>query len=218
MRLAIFDLDNTLISGDSDHAWGEYLIRVGAVDEERYRRANDEYLRSYEAGTLDIDDYLSFSLQPLAQHPRKLLEAWRRDFMAEVIEPMVLPKAEALLDHHREAGDFLMIITATNRFVTAPIAERFKVDELIAIEVEERDGAYTGRVAGVPSFQRGKVTRLEAWLAEHPEIEREGCWFYSDSRNDLPLLEQVDRPVAVDPDPMLKIEAERRGWTVMSLR
>lgn len=218
MKLAIFDLDNTLISGDSDHSWGDYLIDIGAVDAEAYQKANDEYLRAYEAGTLDINDYLAFSLKPLADNPRTTIERWRDAFMADIIEPMVLAKGEALLEKHRQAGDYLLIITATNRFVTAPIAERLGVDDLIAIEVEEKDGHYTGQVAGIPSFQEGKVTRLEAWLTEHPEIDSDGAFFYSDSRNDLPLLEKVAHPVAVDPDPTLAQIATQRGWPVISLR
>ncbi|WP_025732560.1 HAD family hydrolase [Carnimonas nigrificans] len=218
MQLAIFDLDNTLIGGDSDHCWGEYLISIGAVDESAYREANDRYLAAYQAGTLDINEYLEFSLKPLADNSRAQVEQWRRDFMRDVVEKMVLTKAELLLNKHREAGDYLLIITATNRFVTAPIAERLGVDDLIAIELEERDGHYTGQLAGVPSFREGKITRLEQWLEQHPEITRDGAWFYSDSRNDLPLLERVDRPVAVDPDDVLAAEARSRGWPIISLR
>lgn len=219
MRLAIFDLDNTLIQGDSDHAWGDYLIKIGAVDPVAYKKANDEYLQAYENGTLDINNYLEFSLQPLAKVSRQQLDKWHHDFMSDVIEPMILPKAEALLAQHRQAGDYLLIITATNRFVTGPIAERLRVDDLIAIEMEEdQDGQYTGRVEGIPSFREGKVVRLDAWLKEHPEITLEDACFYSDSRNDLPLLEKVDHPVAVDPDEQLRAEAEKRGWQILSLR
>jgi len=219
VRLAIFDLDNTLIRGDSDHAWGDYLIEIGAVDPVAYKKANDEYLHAYENGTLDIHHYLEFSLQPLAKVSRQQLDTWHHDFMRSVIEPMILPKAEALLEQHRQAGDYLLIITATNRFVTGPIAERLRVDDLIAIEMEEdQDGQYTGRVEGIPSFREGKVVRLDAWLKEHPEITLEDACFYSDSQNDLPLLEKVDHPVAVDPDDQLRAEAEKRGWQILSLR
>ncbi|MGJ8514154.1 putative phosphatase [Carnimonas sp. R-84981] len=218
MQLAIFDLDNTLIGDDSDHRWGEYLISIGAVEERAYRAANDRYLADYQAGTLDINEYLEFSLKPLADNPREQVEQWRRDFMRDVVEEIILPKAEALLKKHREAGDYLLIITATNRFVTAPIAERLGVDDLIAIELEEHDGHYTGQLAGIPSFREGKITRLEHWLTQHPEITRDGAWFYSDSRNDIPLLERVDRPVAVDPDDVLAAEARARDWPIISLR
>lgn len=218
MRLALFDLDNTLIAGDSDHAWGEFLIAIGAVDEATYRAENDRYLSAYTAGTLDIMDYLSFSLAPLARYPKAQLDEWHRRFMQDVITPLILPKAQALVAEHRARGDYVMVVTATNRFVTEPIAHAFNVDELIAIELEIRNGAYTGRVEGVPSFQGGKVTRLDAWLEQHPEITRDGIHFYSDSRNDLPLLERVDHPIAVDPDPVLEETARTRGWPIISLR
>lgn len=218
MRLALFDLDNTLIAGDSDHAWGEFLIAVDAVDETAYRSANDRFLRAYTNGTLDIMEYLSFSLAPLAQYPRAQLDAWHRQFMQDVIAPLILPRAQALIAEHRARGDYLMIVTATNRFVTEPIARALGVDDLIAIELETKDGAYTGKVAGTPSFQGGKVTRLEQWLDAHPDVSRDGIYFYSDSRNDLPLLEYVDHPFAVDPDPVLEETARVRGWPVISLR
>lgn len=203
MSLAIFDLDNTLLNGDSDHAWGEFLCRRGIVDEAHYRASNDHFLRQYQQGTLDIHEFLNFALRPLADHPREQLAEWHAEFMHSCIEPMILPRAEALLEEHRARGDFLLIITATNSFVTAPIAQRLGVDELLATEPEELDGRFTGRVAGTPCFQQGKVERLHRWLADR-EHRLEGSSFYSDSRNDLPLLELVDHPVAVNPDPVLR--------------
>lgn len=217
MSLAIFDLDNTLLAIDSDHAWGEFLLEQGAVDAEAYRAANDRFMADYEAGTLDIMAFLAVALEPLAANSPEQLAAWHRQFMTEIIEPHILPRGEALLADHRERGDTLMIITATNRFITGPIAERLGVEHLIAVEPEMRDGRYTGKVSGVPSYREGKVTRLDTWLTEHRQ-SLAGAWFYSDSHNDLPLLERVDNPVAVDPDPTLHAEAERRGWRIISLR
>lgn len=217
MSLAIFDLDNTLLNGDSDHAWGEFLCRRGIVDEAHYRAANDHFLRQYQQGTLDIHEFLNFALRPLADHPREQLTEWHAEFMHSCIEPMILPRAEALLKEHRARGDFLLIITATNSFVTAPIAQRLGVDELLATEPEELDGRFTGRVAGTPCFQQGKVERLHRWLADR-EHRLEGSSFYSDSRNDLPLLELVDHPVAVNPDPALADIARQRDWPVLDLR
>ena len=219
MRLALFDLDNTLIAGDSDYCWGEFLISIGAVDEKKHRAENDRYLQAYTAGTLDIDEYHAFCIAPLVNAPRAQLDAWHRQFMQEVIAPLMLPRAQALMAEHRARGDYLMIITATNRFVTEPIAAALNADELIAIDLEtDAAGRYTGRISGVPSFQAGKVTRLEAWLDQHPDIERTGIHGYSDSHNDLPLLEYVDHPVAVDPDPTLADVARARGWPIISLR
>lgn len=217
MTLAIFDLDNTLIAGDSDHAWGEFLIDQGLVDGEDFQRQNDRFYQDYLSGDLDIEGYLSFALSYLAGKPRKELDALHERFMADKIQPMMLPKAFELLDKHRAMGHQLMIITATNHFVTGPIARHLGVSELIASEAEIRDGLYTGRPAGIPSFQHGKVVRLQAWLQEH-DASLSGAWFYSDSHNDLPLLEQVDHPVAVDPDERLRNHAVAQQWPVISLR
>ena len=217
MALAIFDLDNTLLAGDSDYLWGRFLVEHGLVDGEAYERANERFYQAYKEGSLDIFEFLRFSLRPLAEHPVEELEEWRRDFMEEKIEPILLPAAHALLDRHRERGDTLVIITATNRFVTRPIADRLGVHELIATDPEFREGRYTGEVAGIPCFQEGKVKRLEQWLAEHGG-GLAGSWFYSDSHNDLPLLERVEHPVAVDPDPTLEAEARKRGWPLITLR
>lgn len=217
MALAIFDLDNTLIGGDSDHAWGNYLVEEGIVDPELYREANDRFYKQYQQGTLDILDYLAFALRPLAEHPLEKLCALRDTFLEDHIEPLMLPAAAELLAQHRRRGDTLLIITATNRFVTEPIAKRLGVDHLIATDPEIQNGVYTGRVAGTPSFQAGKVERLYQWLRE-TGMDLDGAWFYSDSHNDLPLLEAVPNPVAVDPDPILDAEARSRHWPILSLR
>lgn len=217
MSLAIFDLDNTLLSIDSDHAWGEFLLEQGAVDPVAYREANERFMADYNAGTLDMMAFLALALKPLADNTPEQLTAWHQQFMASKIEPHILPKAEELLARHRTKGDTLLIITATNRFITGPIAERLGVDDLIAVEPEMIDGRYTGRVDGVPSYREGKVTRLQAWL-EAQDLTMDGAWFYSDSHNDLPLLEKVDHPVAVDPDDTLRQVAEERNWRIMSLR
>ncbi|RUR32239.1 HAD family hydrolase [Vreelandella nanhaiensis] len=217
MSLAIFDLDNTLISTDSDHAWGEFLLEQGAVDPVAYREANERFMADYNAGTLDMAAFLEIALKPLAENTPEQLSAWHQQFMASKIEPHILPKAEELLARHRTRGDTLLIITATNRFITAPIAERLGVDYLIAVDPEVESGRYTGRVSGIPSYREGKVTRLHAWL-EDKDFTLDGAWFYSDSHNDLPLLEEVDHPVAVDPDATLRKIAEERQWRIMSLR
>jgi HAD superfamily hydrolase (TIGR01490 family) len=217
MALAIFDLDNTLLNGDSDHAWGEFLCRKGVVDEVEYREANDRFYQLYKEGKLDILEFLSFALKPLSQHSNEQLAAWHAEFMSDVVEPMMLPKAEALLRKHRDAGDKLMIITATNRFVTGPIAARLNVPVIIATEPEQVDGKYTGQVTDIPCFQEGKVVRLNRWLKENSE-SLDGSYFYSDSINDLPLLEGVTHPVAVNPDERLTAIATERNWPILDLR
>jgi len=217
VALALFDLDNTLLAGDSDHAWGEFLCRRGLVDAETYRARNDAFYQDYLDGCLDVQAYQDFCQELLGRSDMAQLEAWHREFMAECIEPIILAQGEALIRRHQEAGDRVVIITATNRFITAPIAARLGVDTLLATECGMENGRYTGRSVDVPCFQDGKVVRLERWLAENG-VSLEGSWFYSDSRNDLPLLSRVSNPVAVDPDPILRAEAEARGWPVISLR
>ncbi len=217
MSLAIFDLDNTLLGGDSDYLWGRFLVEQGIVDAVYYERENQRYYEEYKAGQLDIYEFLRFSLAPLAAHAPETLNAWRSRFMKEKIQPIMLPKARELLEKHRKNGDYLLIITATNRFVTAPIAETLGVDDMLATEPEFKNGRYTGEVSGVPCFQQGKVIRLEKWLAETGR-NLEDSWFYSDSHNDLPLLELVTRPVAVDADETLSDHASLKGWPQISLR
>ncbi len=217
MSLAIFDLDNTLIAGDSDHGWGEFLVRHSIVDADYYQQKNDRFYRDYQRGCLDMTAYLKFALEPLTQLDAETLERLRLQFMAEVIEPLWLPKAEALLQQHRDASDFLLVITSTNRFVVEPICNKLGVDDLIATEPEIADGRYTGNIVGVPSYKEGKVVRFNQWLARTGR-DKTGASFYSDSINDLPLLEIVARPVAVDPCPALRSEAEKRGWEIISLR
>jgi HAD superfamily hydrolase (TIGR01490 family) len=217
VRLALFDLDNTLLGGDSDHAWGDYMCERGILDRAAHKARNDQFFGAYQAGTLNIADYLNFSLELLGRTDMEQLAQWHREFMRDRIEPIILAKGEALLAEHRAAGDKLVIITATNRFVTGPIAERLGVDHLLATECEMQDGRYTGRTTDVPCFQGGKVVRLQRWLDETGH-NLQDSYFYSDSINDLPLLEQVTNPFAVDPDAKLRAEAEKRGWTIMSLR
>jgi HAD superfamily hydrolase (TIGR01490 family) len=217
VALALFDLDNTLLGGDSDYLWGRFLVEQGIVDGDAYERQNQHFYDQYKAGSLDIQAFLAFSLRPLAEHPPARLHAWREQFVARLIDPIVLPAARDLVERHRTQGDTPVIITATNRFVTAPIAARFGIEHLIATEVEMDGERYTGRSFGVPCFQGGKVERLQQWLAEQ-NGGLEGSWFYSDSHNDLPLLERVANPVAVDPDDTLAQQARARGWPTISLR
>lgn len=217
VALALFDLDNTLLNGDSDHAWGQFLVDQGIVDGEAFRTANDKFFQDYQAGTLDIHEFLSFALTPLAQHPMPTLQSLHEQFMREIIAPMRLAKADELIAKHRQQGDRLVIITATNRFVTEPIARALGINELLATEPEIINGRYSGKITGIPCFQQGKVQRLNMWLEENGE-NLDGSWFYSDSRNDLPLLEQVTNPVAVDPDAVLNAIAIERNWPIISLR
>jgi HAD superfamily hydrolase (TIGR01490 family) len=217
MALALFDLDNTLIDGDSDYLWGCFLVEHGIVDGERYESENQRFYDQYLEGTLDIHEFLRFQLQPLAAHPRAQLERWRHEFLATRIKPILLPRARDLLEWHRARGDELLIITATNHFITEPIAQGYGVAQLLATEPEVVDGEFTGAVSGVPCFQNGKVERLQTWLALHHK-DLSGSSLYSDSQNDLPLLQQVEFPVAVDPDEKLRAHAQRRGWPIISLR
>jgi HAD superfamily hydrolase (TIGR01490 family) len=218
VSLAIFDLDNTLLRGDSDHVWGEFLVEQGAVDRERFTRENDRYYAAYVAGTLDIYEFLEqHQLRPLAEHDRATLERWRTEFMRTKIEPLITPAARALVERHRERDDTLLIITATNRFITAPIAAEFGIPHLIATEPEEIDGRFTGKVSGIPSYREGKVARLTDWLHDRHE-SLDGSWFYSDSHNDLPLLNLVSHPVAVNPDQTLAQYARTRDWELIELR
>lgn len=217
MTLALFDLDNTLLAGDSDYLWGRYMVEQGLVDGAHYERENQRFYGQYQAGTLDIHEFLRFALAPLAQHDLATLQTWRARYLQEKIEPIVLPAAQALVERHRAQGDIPVIITATHRFITAPIAALFGVAHLLATEPELIAGRYTGAVSGVPCYREGKVQRLTTWLKEQNQ-NLEGSWFYSDSHNDIALLEKVSHPVAVDPDPILRRYAQDRGWAVISLR
>ena len=220
MKLALFDLDNTLLSGDSDFEWAQFLISRGVLDREVHEARNREFYEQYKAGTLDIHAFLDFQLKPLGRHPRAQLEAWHREYMAEHIRPMITDRARALVKKHEEDADLLAIITATNRFVTAPIAREFGIENLIATEVEEIDGHFTGRGTGIPCFKEHKITRLEMWLAERRLLWEDisESWFYSDSLNDIPLLAKVSHAVAVDPDDTLRAHAAAAGWPIISLR
>ncbi len=217
MSLALFDLDNTLIAGDSDYEWGKWLVHKNKVDADYYQRMNEKFYRDYEAGSLDMHAYLDFALEPLANIAPEELKNLHREFMAEIIAPLWLPAAEQLLAKHRDQGDFLIVISATNRFVVEPICQKLNVDEVIATEPEVCDGRYTGRVSGTPSYREGKVKRIQDWL-KGSDKNLEGSYFYSDSSNDLPLLELVDNPIAVNPDNKLRAEAGQRGWPIISLR
>lgn len=220
MRLVLFDLDNTLLAGDSDYEWGQFLIDRGVLDRVHYEARNKAFYEDYKAGRLDIYAFLNFSLRPLATHTRAQLDAWHAEYMETRIRPMITPAARALVDRHMQDADLIAIITATNSFITAPIARAFGVQHLIATEPEQINGRFTGEVAGTPCFREGKIARLEQFLEHHGT--RLDCLtssrFYSDSLNDLPLLEKVQHPVAVDPDPTLRAHAEAHGWPIISLR
>jgi HAD superfamily hydrolase (TIGR01490 family) len=217
LSLVLFDLDNTLLAGDSDYLWGQFLVEQGIVDGDAYAQANERFYAQYREGRLDIAEFLRFALQPLAAHEPARLYAWREAFIEQKIQPILLDAASEVIEKHRQAGDLLVVITATNRFVTEPIAQLYGIEHLIATTPEFRDGRYTGRFEGTPCFQEGKVTRLAEWLAETGH-GLDGSWFYSDSHNDLPLLAKVSNPVAVDPDETLLGVAQARGWPVISLR
>jgi len=217
VSLAIFDLDNTLISDDSDILWGQFLVDQGIVDKNQYEEANERFYEDYKKGNLDIVEFLSFSLAPLADNEAEQLFKWRNQFIEEVIKPVQLKPAIRLVNKHRYKGDTVMIITATNRFVTEPIAKLFGIDNLLATTPEFIEDSFTGEFEGIPCFQEGKVELLQEWLKNSSET-LENSWFYSDSHNDLPLLELVDNPVAVDPDDKLRQYAEQKDWSIISLR
>ncbi len=216
MALAIFDLDNTLLRGDSDYLWGMYLIDKGVVDGESHRRENDRFYQEYLSGQMDIMAFLRFQLAPLARIPISELLQMREDYIEHYIRPIITTQALKLVDKHRQRGDTLLLITATNDFVTRPIADLFGIDELIATNAEIIKNQYTGAVSGVPSYREGKVIRLHQWLSEK-NYNMKGSWFYSDSHNDLPLLLEVDNPVAVNPDPELAKHARQAGWPILAL-
>lgn len=220
LQLALFDLDNTLLGGDSDFEWAQFLIKKGVVDPELQAAKNAQFYADYKTGTLDIHAFLDFQLAPLARHPRAQLDAWHREFMTEHIQPIMLANARALVKRHLELGHLCAIVTATNAFVTGDICRAFEIPHLIATIPGVRDGQFTGKPVGMPSFQRGKIERVEAWLEslglwQGSFTER---WFYSDSHNDLPLLQWSTRPVAVDADDTLTAKAQSAGWPRISLR
>jgi HAD superfamily hydrolase (TIGR01490 family) len=217
VRLALFDLDNTLLAGDSDFEWAQFLIDKGVLDREVYEARNQVFYDQYKAGTLDIHEFLDFQLKPLARHPRAVLDAWHQEFMARRILPIIRDSARALVQRHR--GDLRVLVTATNSFVTAPVAREFGIEHLIATEPEQHGGEFTGKVSATPCFREGKVERVTAWLQEQGRTlaSFDESWFYSDSLNDLPLLGKVTHPVAVDPDDTLRAHAERLGWPVLTL-
>lgn len=220
MNLVLFDLDNTLLAGDSDYEWGQFLIAKGVVDGPHYEAKNKAFYDDYKAGRLDIYAFLAFALHPLATHTRAQLDAWHVEYMDTRIKPMITTAARDLVKRHLDEADLVAIITATNSFVTGPIAREFGIAHLIATDPEEKNGRFTGEVAGTPCFREGKVTRLEQFLLAHGTRldSLSTSWFYSDSLNDLPLLEKVRHPVAVDPDPTLRAHAIEKGWPVISLR
>jgi HAD superfamily hydrolase (TIGR01490 family) len=220
MNLALFDLDNTLLTGDSDFEWAQFLIGKGVLDREVHEARNIEFYEQYKAGTLDIHAFLDFQLAPLARHARAELDAWHREFLATRIRPQIGAAARALVEKHRVAGDLLAIVTATNSFVTGPIAQEFGIPHLIATVPAQESGRFTGQPRGMPSFREGKIARVEAWLESLGLWlgSFEQSWFYSDSHNDLPLLEKVSNPVAVDADATLTQVAASRGWPQISLR
>lgn len=219
-QLALFDLDNTLLAGDSDYSWSLFLISEGLLDEKTHHDRNEQFYEDYKNGCLDIDVFLQFQLTPLSQHPKKFLDQLHLKFMEQVIRPMMTDKAQALVKQHQANGDLCLIITATNSFVTKPIAKAYGIEHLIGTTPEIIDGEFTGKVSGLPSFQAGKVTRLNEWLSarEQQFSDFKTSYFYSDSHNDLPLMKLVTNPVAVDADPQLTAHAEENGWDRISLR
>jgi HAD superfamily hydrolase (TIGR01490 family) len=217
--LALFDLDHTLLPIDSDYEWGSFLVRIGILNPEHQAQENERFYRQYQDGTLNMVEYLDFALRPLASRPRVEVEGWHARYMNEVVRPQIRPEAIELVQLHQAAGHLCAVVTATNSFVTRPIAAALGVSNLIATEVEEIDGAYTGRPKGIPSFREGKIHRLEQWLTELgtslDQFER--SWFYSDSMNDMPLLKRVTNPVATNPDPRLAAVAKQVGWPILQL-
>ena len=220
MNLALFDLDNTILAGDSDYNWSRFLIQEGYLDGAIHAEKNEKFYADYKAGTLDIYAFVEFQFKPLARNPRTVLNQLLKKYVEEVIKPMITEKARALVKRHQEEGDLIIVITATNSFITRPIAELFGIENLIGTDPEEKEGEFTGKVSGLPSFKEGKVTRLEAWLkGKNLSLASfEKSYFYSDSHNDLPLMQKVTHPVAVDSDDVLSEYAQSKGWPQISLR
>jgi HAD superfamily hydrolase (TIGR01490 family) len=220
LNLALFDLDNTILAGDSDYNWSRFLIQEGYLDGAIHAEKNEKFYADYKAGTLDIFAFVEFQFKPLARNPRTVLNQLLKKYVEEVIKPMITEKARALVKRHQEEGDLIIVITATNSFITKPIAELFGIENLIGTDPEEKEGEFTGKVSGLPSFKEGKVTRLEAWLkGKNLSLASfEQSYFYSDSHNDLPLMQKVTHPVAVDSDDILSEYAKSKGWPQISLR
>lgn len=220
MNLALFDLDNTILAGDSDYNWSRFLIQEGYLDGAIHAEKNEKFYADYKAGTLDIFAFVEFQFKPLARNPRTVLNQLLKKYVEEVIKPMITEKARALVKRHQDEGDLIIVITATNSFITKPIAELFGIENLIGTDPEEKEGEFTGKVSGLPSFKEGKVTRLEAWLkGKNLSLASfEQSYFYSDSHNDLPLMQKVTHPVAVDSDDVLSEYAKSKGWPQISLR
>ncbi|WP_301100651.1 HAD family phosphatase [Propionivibrio sp.] len=220
MQLALFDLDNTLLSGDSDYEWTQHLVSKGVLDRGTFEKRNDEFFEQYKAGTLDIYAFLDFQLQSLARNSRAELEEWHAEFMSTRILPLLTQKARDLVKRHQDSGDLCALVTATNSFVTGPISRELNIPHLIATIPAQKNGQFTGKPRGTPAFREGKITRVEDWLESMglwwSNFER--SWFYSDSLNDLPLLLLVSDPIAVDPDHTLRRHAEAAGWTILNLR
>ena len=222
-QLALFDLDSTLLPCDSDYEWGQFLARIGVVDGEDYAKKNEHFYQDYKDGKLDIHAFLRFSLKPLAEHSRAQLKEWHNAFMKEVINGQLRQEAIDLVKRHQDAGDLCCVITATNSFVTRPIVESFGIQHLVATEpatIDDNPSAdFTGEVKGTPNFREGKIQNLHDWLATHQlsfnKMPR--SYFYSDSINDLPLLEEVSNPVATNPDDRLRNEAIKRNWPILEL-
>ena len=220
MKLALFDLDGTLLPSDSDHAFGEFMVTLGWVDGQVWRQRNDDFFAQYQAGTLNLAEYVAFATSAWRERSLAEAEAARERFMQEVIGPSLHERARRLVDGHLEAGDLVAVVTATNEFVTRPIATAFGVAHLLAVELErDAQGRATGAIRGVPTFREGKVTRVGAWLAAqgHRWDDFDDVLFYSDSTNDLPLLEKVRSPVATNPTPALASIAQERGWPILNL-
>lgn len=220
MNLALFDLDNTILAGDSDYNWSRFLIQEGYLDGAIHAEKNEKFYADYKAGTLDIYAFVEFQFKPLARNPRNILNQLLKKYVEEVIKPMITEKAYDLVRKHHEEGDLLIVITATNSFITKPIAALFGIENLIGTDPEEKEGEFTGKVSGLPSFKEGKVTRLEAWLKNKnlSLADFKKSYFYSDSHNDLPLMQKVTHPVAVDSDDILTEYANSKGWPKISLR
>lgn len=218
MALAIFDLDHTLLNGDSSRSWNDFVAEEGLVEKEAHLRTNIAFNEAYHNGTIDVVAYEEFTMAVLPHLEMAALKALRDRFMRTKVEPMLLNTAAELLTQHRNNGDFLLLLTATNRFIAEPIAERLQMDSMLGAVPGMKDGRYTGKLEGVACFGRDKITHLSEWLKKQCNITLDGAWFYSDSHNDSPLLEVVDHPVAVNPDPVLQHIAKERGWPIINLR